>query len=288
MSLPPHQAFRGREPTEQERLLSDDLTKSLRRSASARSGDKSFEEPNTRPTVSVVIPAMNEEPNLRFVLPRIGGWADEVLLVDGHSTDRTTEVARLLRPDIRIVTESRKGKGSALRSGFDAARGDIIVMLDADGSTDPAEIPLFVGALLSGADFVKGTRFAQGAGTDDMSLIRRIGNRTFVRLVRFLFGGRYSDLCYGYIAFWSYILPYLDLSCDGFEIETMMGVQALRAGLKVLEVPSFEASRKYGKSNLRTVPDGWRVLKTILREKCRRRGRGRTSPRKATDSRRVR
>ena len=223
-----------------------------------------------RPTISIVIPALNEEPNLPFVLPKIGGWASEVILVDGRSTDRTLATAAALYPDIRFVHQTDSGKGAALRAGFQAARGDIIVMLDADGSTDPAEIPAFVGALVAGAEFVKGTRFSQGAGTGDMSVLRRLGNRCLVLAVRLLFGGRFSDLCYGYIAFWKRVLPQLDLDSDGFEIETQMSVQALKARLRVAEVPSHEYRRIHGKSNLRTFPDGWRVLKTIFRERFRR------------------
>jgi glycosyltransferase involved in cell wall biosynthesis len=223
----------------------------------------------TRNTVSVVIPALNEAENLPHVLPRIPNWVYEVILVDGHSTDDTVAVARALRRDIRIVRQVGKGKGAALRSGFAAARGDIIVMLDADGSTDPTEIPLFVGALLAGADFVKGSRFLQGGGTADMPLHRKLGNWGFAIGVRILFGGIYSDLCYGYNAFWRRVLPSLHLYGDGFEIETIMNVQALRSGLKVVEVPSFEAERIHGEGRLQTFPDGWRVLKTIIRERLR-------------------
>jgi glycosyltransferase involved in cell wall biosynthesis len=164
------------------------------------------------------------------------------------------------------VAQDRKGKGNALRSGFAAATGDIIVMLDADGSTNPDEIPAFVGMLLSGCDFVKGSRFLQGGGTTDMPFYRRLGNWVFVMLVRYLFGGHYSDLCYGYNAFWAEAVRKLDLDGDGFEIETEMNVRALRAGLKIAEIPSFEAERIHGTSNLKTIPDGWRVLRTILRE----------------------
>jgi glycosyltransferase involved in cell wall biosynthesis len=217
--------------------------------------------------VSTVIPALNEAENLAHVLPYIPAWVGEVVLVDGHSTDDTVAVARELRPDVRIVTQRGKGKGDALQCGFEAATGDIIVMLDADGSTDPAEIPLFVGALLAGADFVKGSRFLQGGGTADMPLYRKLGNWSFVLGVRMLFGGSYSDLCYGYNAFWRHVLPHLNLYGSGFEIETIMNVQALRAGLKVVEVPSFEAERVYGEGRLRAFPDGWRVLKTIVRER---------------------
>ncbi len=220
--------------------------------------------------VSVIIPTLNEAKNLPHVLPRIPTWVHEVVLVDGCSTDDTIEVARRLRPDVRIVLQKQRGKGAALRTGFEAATGDVIVMIDADGSMDPAELPAFVGALLAGADFAKGSRFLQGAGTTDMELYRRLGNWAFVVAVRLLFGSSYSDLCYGYNAFWKRVLPQLDLDGDGFEIETMMNLRALRAGLKIVEVASFEAERVHGTSNLRTIPDGWRVLKTILRERFKR------------------
>ncbi len=218
------------------------------------------------PKISVVIPAMNEAENLPHVLPRIPSWVHEVLLVDGHSTDGTIEIAQQLRPDIRIVRQRRRGKGDALRAGFEAATGDIIVMFDADGSTDPAEIPAFVDALLDGADFAKGSRFMRGGGTADMPWYRRLGNLGFVMLVRLLFRARYTDLCYGYNAFWMRILPGIQLDCDGFEVETKINVQVARSGLNVVEVPSFEDKRIYGEGRLKTIPDGWRVLKTILHE----------------------
>jgi glycosyltransferase involved in cell wall biosynthesis len=221
------------------------------------------------PRISVVIPALNEAENLPHVLPYVPA-VHEIILVDGWSSDGTSDVARQLRPEVRIVAQEAAGKGAALRSGFRAATGDIIVMLDADGSTDPREIPRFVDALLDGADFVKGSRFLPGGGTSDMPAYRKLGNFTFVAMVRLLYGGRYTDLCYGYNAFWRRVLPALDLDGDGFEIETMMNVRALRSGLRVAEVPSFESKRVYGESRLRTIPDGLRVLRTILHERIRR------------------
>jgi len=220
------------------------------------------------PLVTVVVPALNEARNLPYVLPRIR--ADEVILVDGRSTDDTLAVALQLRPDIRLVLQKGGGKGDALRAGFEAATGDIIVMLDADGSTDPAEIPAFVGALCAGADFAKGSRFLQGGGTADMPLHRRLGNGAFVRLVRLLFGGRYSDLCYGYNAFWRHCLPHLHVTCSGFEVETLINIRVARARLAVAEIPSMEHERLYGESNLNAVRDGLRVLRTIVRERVRR------------------
>ncbi len=218
------------------------------------------------PRVTVVIPTLNEALNLPLILPRIPGWVHEVIIVDGHSTDETVGVAQVYWPSCRIVIEKQRGKGAALRAGFRAATGDIIVMLDADGSTDPSEIPAFVGALMAGYDFAKGSRFAQGGGTADISATRQFGNWFFTFLVRGLFGGKYSDLCYGYNAFWVRVLPALNLTGSGFEIETEMNLRALNARLNIVEIPSFEHERIHGESNLRAIPDGWRVLKTIGRE----------------------
>jgi glycosyltransferase involved in cell wall biosynthesis len=216
--------------------------------------------------VSVVIPALNEALNLRHVLANLPDNLFEVVLVPGSSTDNTEEVARGLRPDIRVIHQTRKGKGNALACGFAACRGDIIVTLDADGSADPKEIPAFIGALVSGADFAKGTRAIQGGGSHDMTWLRRMGNHGLTHLANVLHGTHYSDLCYGYNAFWRACLPQLNVDIDGFEIETLLNLRAAKSGLRVAEVASFELARIHGRSNLRTFKDGWRVLGTILRE----------------------
>lgn len=235
------------------------------------------EEAPQHPSVSVIIPTLNEAENLSVLLPHLPEWLDEVIIVDGRSTDNTVDVAKELLPGAKIVMEKRKGKGVALRSGFEAATGDILVMMDADGSMNPAEIGLFVRHLRDGADFVKGSRFLQGAGSSDISWLRQLGNLGFTVLVRVLYGGRYSDLCYGYAAFWRSVVPELDLDGDGFEIETQMNIRALRSRLHIMEVPSFEFERHHGESNLRTFPDGWRVLRTIFREFFRKRPKDRAA-----------
>lgn len=216
--------------------------------------------------VSVVMPAVNEAANLEYVIPRIPPWVHELILVDGDSVDETVATARALWPNVIVVDQPGRGKGDALRAGFSVATGDIIVMLDADGSTDPAEMPIFVGALLAGADLAKGSRFAQGGNSDDITLLRRTGNLAFTLLTRVVFRSRCTDLCYGYNAFWRDKLAVLSLDADGFEFEAMLNLRSLRAGLRVVEVPSLEAKRMHGHSRLRTFHDGGRVLRTILRE----------------------
>jgi hypothetical protein len=219
-------------------------------------------------SVSLVIPTLNEARNLPLVLPYIPlDWVDEVILVDGCSTDGTVETARQLLPEVKVILEERPGKGAALQAGYAAALGDIIVLLDADGSNDPREIPRFVQALLEGADFVKGSRFAPSGGTTDMPRLRKLGNWGFVVLVNLFFSVRFTDLAYGYHAFWRHTLDSIDFSgIDGFEIDAALYLRALRAGLRLVEAPSFEGHRFYGEGKLQTFPDGWRVLRTILRE----------------------
>ncbi|WP_433292481.1 glycosyltransferase family 2 protein [Actinoplanes sp. CA-030573] len=241
----------------------------------------------TSPTVSVVIPALNEERNLPHVFAKLPAMVTEVILVDGGSVDRTVAVARELRPDVVVVQQTRKGKGNALACGFEACTGDIIVMIDADGSTDPAEIPLFVQQLLDGADFVKGSRFSSGGDSHDITPLRKLGNDGLNLVVNVLFGTRFTDLCYGYNAFWRSVVPMLDLPAtalpqpagggklwgDGFEIETLINIRAAADGLKVGEVGSIEHERIHGESNLNTFRDGFRVLRTIFSEYGRMRAR---------------
>jgi len=232
------------------------------------------------PRVSVVIPALNEARNLPHVFSRLPAGLHEVIVVDGRSVDGTQAIARQLRPGARIITQTRRGKGNALACGFAAATGDIIAMVDADGSADPAEIPRFVGALLAGADYAKGSRFTAGGGSSDITRLRRAGNRLLNGLVNTLCRTRYSDLCYGFNAIWRCHLPVLGLDAesaapadgthlwgDGFEVETLINIRIAQADLKVTEVPSYEHSRIHGVSNLNAFSDGLRVLRTILVER---------------------
>jgi glycosyltransferase involved in cell wall biosynthesis len=231
------------------------------------------------PSVSIVVPAKNEARNLPHVLQKLPEDC-ELILVDGNSTDNTISVAQWLRPDITIVHQTRGGKGNALACGFAAAKGDFIIMIDADGSNDPAEIPRYIDALKRGAHFAKGSRFIDGGGSDDITFIRRIGNFWLNKIVNVLYGTHYTDLCYGYNAFRrecldAMRLPATDLPGedgemlwgDGFEVETLINVRIAKEGLEVTEVPSFETARHFGASNLNAVSDGIRVLRTIHSER---------------------
>ena len=231
--------------------------------------------PLTHPRLSIVVPALNEARNLEVVLPQLPP-VHEVIVVDGASTDGTIETALRVLPGVKIVRQTRRGKGNALVCGLAAATGDVVVMFDADGSADPDEIPRFVQALREGADFAKGSRVLDAGGSEDLTKVRSWGNLAMTRLTNLLFGTRYTDLCYGYNAFWRDVVSALHLPSpaietpewgDGFEIETVLNCRVAAARLVVREVASVERSRIHGVSNLHAVRDGLRVLRTILTER---------------------
>lgn len=230
------------------------------------------------PTVTIVVPARNEARNLEIVLPKLPD-VHEVIVVDGHSSDDTAAVVSRVLPTARFLQQTRKGKGNALAVGFEAATGDVVVMFDADGSADEAEIEDFVAALVAGADFAKGSRVLAAGGSDDITLVRDTGNRVLTAITNVLFRTKYTDLCYGYNAFWRDALPHMAIPSsryetaqwgDGFEIETLINCRVAAAGLQIHEVPSVELRRIHGESNLHAVRDGLRVLKTILTERFQR------------------
>lgn len=242
------------------------------------------------PTVTIVVPARNEARNLELVLPSLPE-VHQVVVVDGHSTDDTEHVVRRTMPTATFVQQTRRGKGNALACGFAAATGDVIVMFDADGSADAAEIAAFVSTLVAGADFAKGSRVLGDGGSEDITLLRDTGNRGLTAVTNLLFRTHYTDLCYGYNAFWRDILPTLGLPDpaadvaqwgDGFEVETLINTRIAAADLQIHEVPSVELARIHGESNLRTFRDGTRVLRTILEERFRRSATAVPTPAAAT------
>lgn len=219
--------------------------------------------------VTVVIPTLNEEENIVEVIQELNQiGCRKILIIDGNSRDRTVEFAKEFGVD--VILQNGRGKGDALRQAFghDGLDGDVVVMMDADGSMNPKEILLFIETLDSGVDLVKGSRFLRYGYSEDMSLIRRIGNRFFVSLVNRFWSADYTDLCYGFAAFRKdaikKLCPYL--KSTNFEIETEVFIKAKKLGLKVVEAPSIEFRRRHGKSNLCIFRDGFRILKTIIEE----------------------
>jgi glycosyltransferase involved in cell wall biosynthesis len=218
-------------------------------------------------SVSIIIPTLNEIDNIKYVFPRIPEFIDEIVVIDGDSDDGTREEILKFRKDAKIIIYRTNGKGAALRKGFDIVTGDLIIMMDADGSHNPDEIPSLLKPILNGYDVVKASRFLPGGGSDDFTPFRRMGNIIFIKMVNKLYGANYTDLCYGYRVFKKEAIMKIPCKSDGFEIETEQSILIQKAGLRIKEVPSFESKRKHGNSNLNSIRDGWRILRTIVKEK---------------------
>ena len=223
--------------------------------------------PQNCPKITVLICTLNEAENLTHVLPKIPGWVDEILLVDGHSTDNTVAVAQKLRSEIKALQQPGRGKGNALRYGIQQASGEIVVTLDADGSTDPEELSRFIEPLLNGYDFAKGSRFLSERPA--LPWVRCLGNRFFICLTNVLFGTKYTDLCAGFNAFWRNILPKVDPDGNAYLDEPTLNIRIKKKGLKVKEVPQRDGGRICGKPNENFLPQGLRILRIIITERFR-------------------
>jgi glycosyltransferase involved in cell wall biosynthesis len=234
--------------------------------------------PLERISVSLVIPTLNEADGLREILPRLPELISELIIVDGGSTDGSCAVVDELRPDAFLVEQSGRGKGNAIKEGLSVARGDIIVTMDADGSMRPEDIPRFVDRLLEGHDFVKGSRELPGAGSDDFTWIRRFGNTGLTWVANRIFGTRYTDLTFGFNAYWRRALRNPECLADGFQFEIQAAVRAGKAGLRTSEVSTHEDARVGGHSKLNAMSDGWAILKLIV---------GEAHPRRVTELRSV-
>jgi glycosyltransferase involved in cell wall biosynthesis len=226
------------------------------------------------PKISIIVCTLNEAPNLPYVLPKIPDWVDEILLVDAHSVDATIEIAKQLCPRIRVLYQTGKGKGDALKLGINEAKGEIIVTIDADGETPPEYIESFIKPLLEGNDFAKGSRLFRKRPSK-MPGYRWFGNKVLVYTCNILYGTRFSDICCGYNSFWKKEFLKLDLSYAkneiGCSLEQRMIVRAKKAGMKIKEVPICSDGRIAGKSVIssikQSVTQGFRDWFVIIEER---------------------
>jgi glycosyltransferase involved in cell wall biosynthesis len=218
-----------------------------------------------KPSVTVLVCTFNEENNLPYVLPLIPKWVDEVLLIDGHSTDNTISVARKLIPDIRIQVQPNKGKDDALQYGVSLATGEIVITLDADGNSDPKDIPSFIEPLSNGYDFVKGSRFLKTKPLH-MSSYRRFGNWVLCMEVNLLYGAKFTDVCSGSNSFWKKAWEKIKFP-EEFGYEPLIIIRAKKAGLKITEIPNLDKGRISGKSKLPSWPQGYQTFMAILKER---------------------
>jgi glycosyltransferase involved in cell wall biosynthesis len=223
---------------------------------------------NKTPYISIIIPTFNEgrsiSRTIREVKRVMDGYSYEIIVVDdSRSRDDTRPIAREL--GARVLVPPEGGKGFALIYGFKHARGSILISMDADLSNRPKELKLLIAGIEAGYDVCMGSRFLVGGGSEDMPLIRKFGDKAFVTMVNIMYGSHYTDMCYGYRSFSRSALKRLNLEEKGFGIETEMNIKAQKAGLKILEVPSYEKARGGGSAKLKTFRDGYIILSTILR-----------------------
>jgi glycosyltransferase involved in cell wall biosynthesis len=219
--------------------------------------------------ISVVIPAYNEERTIGSVVSDtisvMGSlrMPYEILVVDDGSTDMTRQIATEYQATV-LSNGKNRGKGYALRKGFQHAQGDIIVTVDADGSHKPKEIPDLIQPLFNGVDITAGSRFI-GFRKDSTSRLNRLGNILFNIVIMILTGKHITDSQTGFRAFKKHALQSVDLQSIGYEIETEVTVKGLKNGFVVQEVPICCEKRQSGESRLRILFDGFRILTTILK-----------------------
>ena len=223
-----------------------------------------------KPSVSVVIPAFNEEKNIDDVLVRTYKAMEscshpyEIILVDDGSCDRTGELA--CRHKVIVVRNERnEGKGFAFKRGFTHAQGDIVVTMDADGSHDPDDIPRLILPILKGANVVLGTRFDTRDGKQSTKKLHVLGNNLINLTILLITGKRVTDSQTGFRAFRRNVLEQIEITSSGYQVESELTMKALRNGNIVEEVPIKIMKRKNGNSHVNPLVDGLRIFRTIIR-----------------------
>jgi len=222
------------------------------------------------PIVSVVIPAYNEENTIGEILFRTYttmetiGIPYEILMVDDGSSDRTRFLAE--RHKVTVLTNgTNAGKGHALRRGFKSATGNIIITMDADGSHRPEEIPRLLIQLLSGADIVTGSRFLGNLEKNSVKRLHIVGNHLFNLLILLLTRKRITDSQTGFRVIRKKVIQEIEITSEGYEIETELTMKTLKNGYQVQEEPITCEKRKDGYSHLNTVRDGFKIFKNIIK-----------------------
>lgn len=217
--------------------------------------------------VSLLIPTKNEEGCIGRVLREVPrGIVNEIIIIDGHSTDNTTvEVKANIRSSDKLIKQKGSGYGSAFLQGLKMVTGDVIVMMDADGSHNPRDIVNIINKFKQGYEYVMATRYAKGGHSEDDTLIRFLGNKIFTFLTNIIHGTNVTDSLYLFTAISRKGLEKLHLTSLGFEFCTEIIVKAHKANLKFGEVPVVERARFAGKSKVNSFKHGLKILSIILR-----------------------
>jgi len=220
-------------------------------------------------SVSVVIPAYNEEKNIEEILSRTNktmetmGVSYEIIVVDDGSTDKTRLLAERHKATT-LTNGTNRGKGQALKRGLQNAIGNIIITMDADGSHQPEEIPKLLKPLVNGADIVAGSRFLGRRERGSVKRLHILGNHLFNLLILLLTKKRITDSQTGFRAYKKRIIQEIEIISNGYEVETELTIKTLKNGYLIQEEPITCEKRKSGLSGLKTLSDGSKILKTIL------------------------
>ena len=249
-----------------DNLISDNQLKKYKELI--KKNNSKISNKNLKNKISLVLPVKNEEKNIPFIVEnKYLDLVDEIIVIDGNSDDNTIKVVEELMPKANIFLQKSVGKGAAMMEAMKYTDSDYLIFIDGDASMDLRELPAFILKIEENYDMIKGTRFAYGGGSSDLSPIRMFGNLLFTVITNLLYRQSFTDLCYGYVAIKRNMLRKISIKENGFGIETELAIKVAKSGGKIVEVGSFEAKRRYRKSNLRTIMDGWVILKTIIKNK---------------------
>jgi hypothetical protein len=216
-------------------------------------------------TTTLLLPTLNEIDAVRVIIPQLRPeWVDETIVVDGGSTDGTVEYVRAA--GLRVHSQVNQGYGEGLLEAIKLARGEVIIEFNPDGNSIPDDIPRIIAKINEGYDLVIGSRYRDGAKSDDDDWLTATGNWMFTRIVNLLFGTQYTDSLVGFRAYRRQQALQLDLDAPGLSWPCQTSTRFARAGLRVTEIPAHEPARIGGKRKMMPFRTGLQITKLILRD----------------------
>lgn len=223
-------------------------------------------EKRRRPTVTLLIPVLNEAACLPTVLPVIDpSWVDDIVFVDGQSTDGTVEILRRWGRG-RVIIQKERGLSNAFWEAFPLITTEVIISFSPDGNSLPEAVPRLVEKIAEGYDLVIASRYLPGAGSDDDDPATAFGNWMFTKMVNLLFGGRYTDSLVMLRAYRKALIEELPMETREPVFEPQMAIRCAAQGRRVAEIPAREPRRIGGDRKMRIFVNGWAILKLIIRE----------------------